>query len=302
MRPLRSLLCYLVLVLAAGALLAPWLYWLTQWAAAHSPAVAQLAQHRFHRFVHRSLLVVALAGLWPLLRNLKVNSWAAVGLVNPAGHWLKLAGGFAVGFASLACVAMLTLSVGVRQLDPVTSPAALAGRAASVALTAAVVAVLEELLFRGAIFGALRRAHHWMAALLISSAVYALVHFFERPEAPPAITWASGVTVLTRMLHGFVNLPSLVPGFFLLALAGMTLAVAYQRTGNLYFSIGLHAGWIFWLKLYNAITTAQPGVNTWFWGTGKLFDGWLTLAVLAPVFLGVWHWPGKRPTALASGR
>jgi len=65
-----------------------------------------------------------------------------------------------------------------------------------------------------------------------------------------------------------------------LTLAGILLGLAYQRTGNLYFSIGLHAGWIFWLKVYGAFTAGAPHAATWFWGTGKMVDGWLALWVL----------------------
>ena len=79
------------------------------------------------------------------------------------------------------------------------------------------------------------------------------------------------------MLGGFADFHALVPGFFSLTLAGILLGLAYQRTGNLYFSIGLHAGWIFWLKTYGAFTTSAPHAATWFWGTGKMIDGWLAL-------------------------
>ena len=87
------------------------------------------------------------------------------------------------------------------------------------------------------------------------------------------------------MLRGFVEVEQVVPGFFNLALAGALLALAYQRTGNLYFSIGLHAGWIFWLKSYGFLTRDAANANAWFWGTSKLIDGWLALIVLAFVSL-----------------
>jgi hypothetical protein len=56
----------------------------------------------------------------------------------------------------------------------------------------------------------------------------------------------------------------------------------------LYLSIGMHAGWIFWLKFYGVVTTARPGANTWFWGTSKLIDGWLALIVLSSVLVLLW--------------
>jgi membrane protease YdiL (CAAX protease family) len=86
------------------------------------------------------------------------------------------------------------------------------------------------------------------------------------------------------MMGGFVDFHALVPDFFNLTLAGVLLGLAYHRTGNLYFSIGLHAGWIFWLKTYGAFTAATPRVSVGFWGTSKMIDGWLALFVLIAVF------------------
>src|SRR5438552_3778696 len=146
-------------------------------------------------------------------------------------------------------------------------------------------ALLAEMLFRGAIFGALRKTFHWPTAAAISSAIYAIVHFFSRPPSPAEIHWISGLALLPTMLSGFVEVEKVVPGFFNLTLAGALLALAYQHTGNLCFSIGMHAGWIFWLKSYGFLTRDAANANAWFWGTSKLIDGWLALIVLAFVVL-----------------
>jgi membrane protease YdiL (CAAX protease family) len=147
--------------------------------------------------------------------------------------------------------------------------------------TAAVVAVLEEILFRGALFGALRRAWHWLFALAVSSAVYAIVHFMESAKVSGPVDWLSGLELLPRMLRGFANGSEVIPGFFCLTLVGVVLGTGYHRTGNLYFSIGLHAGWIFWLKAYGMLTTEVPGSAVGFWGSAKLINGWLAFFVLA---------------------
>jgi membrane protease YdiL (CAAX protease family) len=151
----------------------------------------------------------------------------------------------------------------------------------SAVATAAVVATLEEILFRGGVFGGLRRLLPWKVALGISSAVYALVHFLQRSELTGPVRWNSGLALLPQILAGFADWHQLVPGFFNLTLAGILLGLAYQRTGNLYFSIGLHAGWIFWLKIYGTFTAAATPGGSWFWGTGKMIDGWLALVVLS---------------------
>jgi membrane protease YdiL (CAAX protease family) len=157
------------------------------------------------------------------------------------------------------------------------------------------VATLEEILFRGGIFGGLRRIFIWPLALMASSLIYAVVHFLQRAEWPGAVTWNSGLILLPRMLGGFLDFYALVPGFFSLTLAGILLGLAYQRTGNLYFSIGLHAGWIFWLKVYGAFTASAPHAATWFWGTGKMIDGWLALWVLL-ISLAIFKFLPLRPT------
>ena len=278
MRPLRSLIVYLLVVFIGGALLAPWLYWLTQSLAGTFP---HLAESPFHRFVNRSLLGLALLGLWPLLRSLGLRRGADVGLVSPSSQGRRWTTGFALGFLSLACVAALALGFGARHFADELSAIQFGRQLFGAALTALVVSVLEEVLFRGALFGALRKAWSWPGALLVSSMVYAIVHFLESTKWTEPVTWLSGLAILPKMLRGFVDLHAVLPGFFNLTLAGAILAFAYQRTGNLYFSIGLHAGWIFWLKFYGAITRDSAGAPTWLWGTHKLIDGWLALPVLA---------------------
>ena len=287
MHPVRSLLIYAGVVFLGGALLAPWLSWGVQSLATHLPEFQELADHPFHRYVNRSLLALALIGLWPLLRSIGVSACRDIGLVKLAGQGRKLSCGFALGFASLAGVAVVVLMAGARELNTGVSAGRLVERVSGAALTAAVVSVLEEILFRGAIFGALRKTFRWPTAVVSSSAIYALVHFFSRPPSPAEIHWTSGLALLPNMLSGFVEVEQVVPGFFNLALAGALLALAYQHTGNLYFSIGLHAGWIFWLKSYGFLTrdAANANTNVWFWGTSKLIDGWLALIVLAFVSL-----------------
>jgi uncharacterized protein len=280
MRPGRAILLYLTVVFLGGALMAPGLWAVATWAGAHFPGLRFLADNPFHRFVNRAVLGTALLGLWPFLRATGVRRWADLGLPPPAGHGKELALGLGLGLGSLAGLALVILAAGGRQMDGGHSLAQLTGPLINAALSAVVVGCLEEVLFRGALFGLLCRAHHWVWALLVSSAIYALVHFFERPDSPTVINWMSGMVVLCRMMRGFVEFEHLVPGFFNLALAGVLLGVAFRRTGTIYSSIGLHAGWIFWLKSYNILTATRAGASVWIWGSGRLIDGWAAMAIL----------------------
>ncbi len=277
MRPLWALVIYIVLVFFGGALFAPWLYWLAQHFAHSAP---KLASAPFHRFLDRSFLILALAGVWPLLRALGAKSLRETGLVPPYAQSNKLFGGLLLGFISLAVVAGIVLVSGGRTLTGGIPAGKIIETVLSAAGTAAVVATLEEILFRGGVFGGLRRMFYWPLALVLSSLIYALVHFLHRADFAGAVVWYSGLELLPRLLAGFADFHALVPGFFSLTLAGLLLGLAYQRTGNLYFSIGLHAGWIFWLKLFGAFTADVPQAANWFWGTGKMIDGWLAFIVL----------------------
>jgi CAAX protease family protein len=278
MRPLRALVIYIVVVFVGGALLAPWLCWLARTLAQPFP---HIAGSPFHRFEDRAFLILALAGLWPLLRALGVRSLREAGLIRPYGQGGNFLGGLLLSFLSLAIAAGLAVGFGGRALAQNLTAHKIVGTIFGALAAAVVVAILEEILFRGGIFGGLRKVLYWLVALLISSVIFAFVHFLQHAEYAGAVAWNSGLVLLPRLLAGFADFHALVPGFFSLTLVGILLGLAYQRTGNLYFSFGLHGGWIFWLKIYGAFTAAVPDTATWFWGTGKLIDGWLAFFALA---------------------
>jgi membrane protease YdiL (CAAX protease family) len=277
-RPILALALYLVAVFAGGALLAPWLYHALQALAGGT----ELARTPFARVVNRALLLVALLGIPFYVRASGIRRWADVGVDPRRLRWRRMAAGFALGFVSLAAVCGVALAAGARTLSPRT-PGQLAGQFAGALATALFVAVIEELLFRGAIYGGLRRAMPWGGALVVSSAIYAIVHFMARPSNPPEIDWLSGLRVLPTMLAGMLEPGGLVPAFVNLTLAGMILGLAYVFTGDILASIGIHAGWIFWLKFYGFLTRAVPGTDQVFWGTRKLVDGWLAFVALGVV-------------------
>jgi len=287
-RPVYALLIYLSSVLIGAALLAPWIWHGVQLIAAQYPAWEGLAEERFHRYVNRCMLVLALVGVWPLIRSLQIRSWTELGWRSPSQALPEMGRGAVVGLISLGFIAVIACLSGARTLNPDPTLARWLSRMVSALLTAVVVSVLEELLFRGAIFSAIRRAHTFFIAALVSSSLYAFVHFFHRPPRPDEVTAWTGLLTLGQMLNGFVDPHLLIPGWINLGLAGWILACARERTGQLSWSIGLHAGWIFWLKIYGFAT--HPTEDSSWIGTGKMTDGWLATAVLG--ILAVWMMRG----------
>lgn len=283
MHPLRVLVIYFAVVLIGGALLAPCLYWFAPAATGMFPSLADVP---FHRFLLRSILLMGLAGMWPLTRALGVGSLKALGWPPPTAHWNWLASGFLMGIVSLAIVAGIALLAGGRMFREGLTGVRLLEKLLGAVATAAAVSVIEETLFRGAIFGGMRRALRWRLALVGSSVLYSAAHFLGKAEFHGPITWHTGLESLLQMTRTFADGEALLPGFLSLTLAGVLLGLAYQRTGNLYFSLGLHGGWTFCQKLYSALTTSAPGNNVALLGSGRMIDGWLAFVVLV-LALGV---------------
>lgn len=279
MKPLRALLGYLAVVFLGAAAVAPWIYLAVQ----HYAPGSGLAHQPFHRYVNRCLLILALAGIWPLVRALGLKSWAEIGWNRSVPWGREARAGLLFGFASLALAAGAALVFGGRQWRADHTTAEWLKHLSNAVGSALLVSVLEELLFRGAVFSALRRAGSFGFAAAVSAGIYAIVHFFERPPAPAEVNGLTGFLILGQMLRGFVNLHAVLPGLLTLALAGSLLAWARERTGALWFGMGLHAGWIFWLKSYGFLTAESPTATAALWGSSKLYDGWAALLVLTLV-------------------
>jgi membrane protease YdiL (CAAX protease family) len=296
MRILGPWLVYLCVVVVGGALLAPWAYRALQPAAERLPSLRPLAEQPFHRYVNRSLLGLALVGLWPLLRRRKFMSWRELGWAGEAHPGALAARGLALGFAGLGLAGGLAVAAGARDWRSDLALGEVVRGVVLAAGSAVAVAVIEETLFRGLLQGTLRRVWRAGAAVAASSAVYAVAHFLNRVRWDAPVDWASGFGVLARMLAGFGEWAQVMPGFLHLGLAGVLLGVAFERSGSLYFSAGLHAGWVFALKLYHATTQATAAGPTALWGSSKLTDGWVALPALA-VTAVLLPWALRRPPA-----
>lgn len=134
----------------------------------------------------------------------------------------------------------------------------------SAAGPALVVSMIEEIIFRGMLLGLFLRAMRPWAAIFSVSMLFAFVHFLQPgagvvvpdPESPTAGLWLVG-----QILMRFTHPQDLIAGFATLTAVGTVLAYARWRTASLWLSVGLHAGWIFGITVFKAITWPAPGVS-----------------------------------------
>ncbi|MCB1126528.1 MAG: CPBP family intramembrane metalloprotease [Verrucomicrobiae bacterium] len=251
---------YLGGVLGVAALAAPWIYLLAQRLAEAWPVCEVLAHHPFRRYVSRCLMVLALAGLWPLLRSLRIRNWTDLGLDRSRPVARETGAGFTVGVGLFLGLLLLSVFLDLREFSPVKSPGRVVGLLAGGVVSAGAVGILEEILFRGALYGMVRRVHGWWLAMGFSTVIYAVSHFLARVHWEGAIGWAAGFGVLGRSLRALLEVRGFLPEFLVLLAAGFVLAQARERSGSLWLPIGLHAGWVMGRKLADGFTEmVDPG-------------------------------------------
>jgi uncharacterized protein len=251
-RALAKLLVFVALVALSGALLAPPLYWLGRWLV-ESGSAEFLAPFRFPKYFNRAVLLVALLGLWPLLRWLGLGSAQQLGLASNPRRWRDLGAGFGVGICGIACVAVVVALQGHVGSRDSWAWQKLIG----VAATAIVVPLIEELFFRGALLGVFRRSLPPRWALAIVSAIFALVHFIKpnlHATLAQDVKWWSGLALLPRLLDVFATPIPVLLGLATLFLTGWVLGESVLRTRSLYLAIGLHSGWIFGVRSFRFVS------------------------------------------------
>jgi membrane protease YdiL (CAAX protease family) len=261
LKEISKLLAYVVAVVVGGALLAPPLFWTGQ-ALIAADLLPQLAPFGFEKYLNRAFMVLALGLLWPWLRWMGLHRWTDLFLTTNPRRWRDLGTGLALGVGGLVTVALGLVTVGTLDVrGPLTAPDIVAALA-----TGAIVALIEEAFFRGALFGLLRRNLSWWRALAFLSVFFAVLHFVRPDPAVGRVTqvgWNAGLALLPHLFWQFGH-PELVLGTWVtLLVMGWTLGYTVVRTTSLYLAIGLHAGWVFGLKALMACTQRRGEANVW---------------------------------------
>jgi len=150
----------------------------------------------------------------------------------------------------------------------------------SAALSAILVGLVEEIIFRSLIFRLFYTAIKPRKAILFSSMVYAYLHFsapavmLVEPNSNPGLI--AGLQVaLMNAAGGFLN-------FNLIEFANYTslgalFCVIYLRARSLWAPVGLHAGIVFVMIINQKTVHVFPDELRWVFAGGGLTDGVLPL-------------------------
>jgi membrane protease YdiL (CAAX protease family) len=244
----------------------------------------------FPAFFVASLLMAALFFFHPLMRWLG-GRWSLSQFgVQKNPRWLRQA---ALGFAAwvLLFLVMAEALILTRQWLWI-SPGAAAGNILMWGFFGALaLAIMQEWVFRGIVLGIFLRALRPAAAIGLSAALFALVHFLVPPLGMGVVDAdAAGVgwELLRKVTAQFCDARVLVVSFAPLLALGAVLAYARWRTASLGLSIGLHAGWIFIHGIVGSMT-AVANQSHWVGGLmvgSSLKQGWIPLAAILIAGIG----------------
>ncbi len=289
MKPYKKLLLFVLIALATAAIFSPWIFQLWNAYAAsrrHGAGFDQIFSGIFI-FTGVALLLASPSLLHPrLLRE--------AGLAGK--DRLNFFYGFMLAVASIALLAVVMYFAGA--LAPgLSDPLYAIVRASSKALiTALLVGFLEEIFFRGILFKGLMEDYGAVAAFIGANLVYAASHFFKAPEnfMSGGLDPFAGFRFLVLCLAPYLDTATTIPGLIGLFIIGLVLSYALLRSGSLYLSIGLHAGWVFAIKtmpLYGDFT--REGLGWVFGAKPKLVSGVATWVGILLVGVVV-HFATKR--------
>ena len=287
---MRAFLLFFGLIVAALAVMAVAAY--PAWLAV-TPIMDGVP---FHRVANRIGMLALLVGFLLLARRMRLADRASLGYGIARPAFLRQAGlGFALGVLLMAPVVAMLFVLELRVPVPdgeAIGAASLARSALKGLLTGITVAFIEETFFRGAMFTAIEREAGARAAILLTSVVYAAVHFVGRNRIPAAeVEWASGFEHVAGTLRAFGEPAVIADAFLCLTAVGIVLGAARVTTGNIAACVGLHAGWVWIITLVREMTAPAVGSPLAFLVSRyDGFVGWLVLAWTVVIGIGVLAW------------
>ena len=242
----------LVLVLLAAAALAwPLHTLLTLWFEPELESV-----------ISRTVLGLGILVFLAVFRKAGFSSWRDIGYSSGHGQfWRDAVRGFAVGILIMAPVVagLLLVQNRVPDWNWHWSAGNLVVLLASALAAGGIVALIEETLFRGALLTAVLRRSSVLLAVASTSLFYSLVHFL-RPEQELDhynLDWTSSFVLLQDAVSTLLRPLLYLDTFIALFAAGMLLAIIRIRTGRLAICIGIHAGWVFTIKIFKRLTNSN---------------------------------------------
>jgi len=284
MRSFAAILLYFILAVLIAALLVPHF----------SPLFPEVLPEKMLRHLGRLQLLI---GFFLMIRLLGVNNKRDLGYEIPRPRFLLLTGGgWLAGLLLLGALVLLLWLLEIRYYAP-AGPSDVIGRRIMTNLLSGtfaglLIGFLEETFFRGMVYSAVKKESGIAAAVLLSSALYAAMHFLVAAPLPAGgpLVWSSGLSLLPSVGSNLLD-PSHLDSFIALFTAGALLALVREYSGSIALAVGIHAGWVTVIKLAKYLLDTNPSSDLlWLVGDYDGISGLLGAALLALTALPLIHW------------
>ena len=262
------------------------LYLLTAVLLGSSLAVAlqSFLAYPFDRILTRSVLLVLLILLIPLWRMVSKET---SGLVFPDFSIRQFSQSFLVGLVILAIPVFMILILEIRliALELEISFLTIVGILLVGIFLACLIGLFEEILFRGFLYGSLKKRIGGVMAALVSSALYSSVHFLKPTgdlELP--INWFAGFVYLEQSIGNMIYLQQDWDARLSLMILGCFFCLIRERF-NLFCCIGLHAAFVVGIAITRQLTTVNLDsqflslISSYNEIIGQLVSLWLLLLI-----------------------
>ncbi len=233
---------YLLISLLFGSLLAGVLY--------------DFLSYPFDRLLTRSVLLVMAVLLIPLS---KMVSHETLGLVSEGTFLREFMRSFCIGLMILMIPVGAFLLIDLRSLSfmPDIEPVFVLPYLFLGFFVAGLIALFEEVLFRGFLYGALKNRYGQLFSIAVSSALYSCAHFLKPLEsAQYSPGWSTGFTYLSDAFGNALAVDQHWDARLSLMLLGSFFCLVRNHLG-LFWCVGFHAAFVFGITLTRELTSVN---------------------------------------------
>lgn len=283
----QRLLIFLLLILAITCVISPWMALGADWIHLNWPSLID-ERVPFPRVFNRAFMVAGIIG-FVVARKFIFSPRIKPLLLPRIGKATRLFSiGWTLGVASTALLVVFMTASAIFVPFFRLSWGESISRLISALFAGISAGLLEEIFFRGILFLGLREAGRPWVAYVFANLFYSALHFVKPGKAYflNGIEPLAGIRHLLSTFEPFYHPLDLLPGIFGLFLIGVILSYALVRTGNLYLPIGLHAGWVFGLKVMRVFGDFTREDLGWIFGSTdpKIVSGvatWIGVVLVA---------------------
>ncbi len=213
------------------------------------------------KLIIRISQILLLLSIYPVMRVLKLSK-DDLGIAEKPLFIRQLFKGFGIGLLTLLPIFILMAIIGVNVFDDsqAWSIGLVAKKLAIAFSLAALIGVVEELVFRGMLLAGLRRNMPVIVAIILGSIYYAGLHFLDSKStiSPATFNILTGFQLLSEAYGNVFNSEN-TTAFFALLMVGVFLSVIRtQIKQSIGLCIGCHAAWVWQIKMSKSLFNTNP--------------------------------------------